>query len=248
MIQAVWFDIGGTIHTQQATPENDRQYAEEVFCFLAQHGIRPAPGPAELLAHIDAGARAYKAFSEETLAELPTDQIWQQYFLGSFNLPAGAINGLGEELSYMYDRRRKVITRREGLAETLAALQAAGYRLGVISNIMSRSFVPRILQEYGIAACFEHLVLSSVQGRRKPHRALFDEAAAYMGLPAGALAYVGDTISRDVRGAKGAGWLMIQIDNPLVHEKDRPCRGCGAEPDHHITQLTQLPAILRAYS
>lgn len=248
MLKAVWFDIGGTIHTQKATRENDVAYAEEVFGFLKAHGIDTAQEPMELLAHINTGAKVYKAYSEEMLEELPTDKIWQQYILSDYGIPSEKIHGLGEELSYMYDRRRKVITPRVGLAETLEALKAAGYRLGVISNIMSRTFVPGILQEYGITDYFDYVIMSSEYGIRKPRRELFDAAAKLMGLGTNELAYVGDTISRDVRGAKNAGWkLMIQIDNPLVYAKDTQHRDCGVSADHHIKELGKIPDILQVY-
>lgn len=248
MIRAVWFDVGGTLHTQQGTPENDVAYAEEVFGLLKAHGIETTQKPMELLEHINTGAKAYKAFSEAELIELPTDEIWGKYILANFDIPHEKMQGLGEDLSYMYDRRRKVITQREGLPETLAALKDEGYRLGIISNIMSRTFVPGILREYGIADYFEHVVQSSEHGIRKPRRELFDEAARQMRLAAPELAYVGDTISRDVRGAKNAGWeMMIQIDNPLIYAKDSQYRDCGVSADCHITMLSEIPDILHAH-
>ena len=60
-IKAVFFDIGGTIHVQEATPEQDVQYADMVHKLLAAHGI-DAGQPQELLARIDAGASKYKKY------------------------------------------------------------------------------------------------------------------------------------------------------------------------------------------
>lgn len=248
MIKAVWFDVGGTLHTQQATPETDVSYAEEVFSFLAAHGIKTAPTPMALLEHINTGAKAYKRSIEQSLIELPTDEIWQKYILGDFDIPSRQIEGLGEALSYMYDRRRKRITPREGQAETLARLAASGYRMGIISNIMSQTFVPRILDEYGISHYFEHLILSSTCGIRKPKRELFDMAIEKMGILAEEAAYVGDTVSRDVRGTRNAGWrLMIQIDNPLIYHKDTEFRS-EATADCHIKRLEEIPNILDAHN
>ena len=61
MIKAVFFDIGGTVHTQDATPESDRDYKERLWRYLEEHGIRTADTPDELLEHINKGAKAYKA-------------------------------------------------------------------------------------------------------------------------------------------------------------------------------------------
>ena len=106
MIKAVFFDIGGTVHTQDATPESDRDYKERLWRYLEEHGIRTADTPDELLEHINKGAKAYKAYTEEELIEIPADRIWQEFFLADFHIPAEKLAGLGEGLGYMFDRWR----------------------------------------------------------------------------------------------------------------------------------------------
>ena len=184
-------------------------------------------------------------YSEEELIEIPADRIWQEFFLADFHIPAEKLAGLGEDLCYMFDRWRKHIVKREGLEETLKGLKDAGYRLGVISNIMSTTFVPRILEEHGVRQYFETLTMSSVCGIRKPRADIFDIALKEMGIPKEEAAYVGDTISRDVRGISNAGWpLMIQIDNPRIYHKDEKYRGMGYKADVEIKTLAEiLPAV-----
>ena len=241
MIHAVFFDIGGTVHTQDATPESDRDYIRRLWCFLHMNHIYTAETPEQLLEHINAGAKAYKSYTEQELIELPPDMIWQKFFLKDFDIPAEKLAGLGEELCYMFDRYRKHIVKREGLKETLEALRQRGYRLGVISNIMSTTFVPRILEEHGITQYFETITMSSVCGIRKPRPEIFEIALNEMRIGKEQAAYVGDTISRDVRGVRNAGWpLMIQIDNPRIYHKDEKYRGMGYEPDVKIGSL-QIP-------
>ena len=63
MIQAVFFDIGGTVHTQDATPESDRDYIRRLWCFLHMNHIYTAETPEQLLEHINAGAKAYKSYT-----------------------------------------------------------------------------------------------------------------------------------------------------------------------------------------
>ena len=116
-----FFDIGGTVHTQDATPESDRDYIRRLWCFLHMNHIYTAETPEQLLEHINAGAKAYKSYTEQELIELPPDMIWQKFFLKDFDIPAEKLAGLGEELCYMFDRYRKHIVKREGLKETLEA-------------------------------------------------------------------------------------------------------------------------------
>ena len=98
MIHAVFFDIGGTVHTQDATPESDRDYIRRLWCFLHMNHIYTAETPEQLLEHINAGAKAYKSYTEQELIELPPDMIWQKFFLKDFDIPAEKLAGLGEEL------------------------------------------------------------------------------------------------------------------------------------------------------
>ena len=205
--------------------------------------------PEQLLEHINAGAKAYKSYTEQELIELPPDVIWQKFFLKDFDIPAEKLAGLGEELCYMFDRYRKHIVKREGLKETLEALRQRGYRLGVISNIMSTTFVPRILEEHGIAQYFETITMSSVCGIRKPRPEIFEIALNEMRIGKEQAAYVGDTISRDVRGVRNAGWpLMIQIDNPRIYHKDEKYRGMGYEPDVKIGSLPEVVTAVEQYN
>lgn len=39
MIRAVFFDIGGTVHVQHASPACDRNYAQRLWEFLNRHDI-----------------------------------------------------------------------------------------------------------------------------------------------------------------------------------------------------------------
>jgi putative hydrolase of the HAD superfamily len=246
MIRAVFFDIGGTVHTQQASPEWDRTYAQMLRESLSRLGIRTEDAPEKLLEHVGKGARAYKDYAEKTLTELPPDTIWKEFMLRDYPGCGEKVDGHGEELCYQYDRYRRRITERPGLAQTLQALRQDGLRLGVISNIMSRTFVPRILREYGVEGYFETLVLSSVFGVRKPDPAIFDEALRIMRVSKEEAAYVGDTISRDVIGTRKAGWkLMIQIDNPLTYGKDEKYRETGYRPDVRIRELSEIVPEIR---
>lgn len=249
MIRAVFFDVGGTVHTQDATPENDRMYCRMLHDTLLAHGIRTTETPDALLPHIDAGAKAYKAFSETELTEAPGKTVWKDFFLRDFAVTdAQMTDALAEALSFQFDRYRKVIRKREGLEQTLDRLAADGLQLGIISNIMSKTFVPRILEEHGVLDRFSSMVLSSVCGIRKPDRRIFDLALEQTGLGADEVAYIGDTISRDVRGVRAAGWaLMIQIDNPRVRGKDKKFDGMGYEPDYHIRSLPEIAPIVEQY-
>ena len=101
----------------------------------------------------------------------------------------------------------------------LARLKSAGFRLGVISNVVSLGQVPHNLRAYGLDHYFEAVVTSSAFGYRKPSPRIFWEATRQMDLPPAACAYVGDTISRDVVGARRAGYGLVHPDQVVSHRK-----------------------------
>ncbi|MEG1594717.1 MAG: HAD family hydrolase, partial [Oscillibacter sp.] len=134
---------------------------------------------------------------------------------------------------------------RPRLRETIAALHEMGMVQGVISNIISTTFVPRLLEDYGVAPYFCCVLLSSVTGIRKPDARIFELAAAASGVPLSQMAYVGDTLSRDVLGCRNAGvGLAIQIRNPAIAHRDAAFVGTGLAPDFLIADLAEIPGII----
>ena len=113
----------------------------------------------------------------------------------------------------------------------------------MVSNTISRNQVPALLTEYGIREYFDPVVLSVVYGWRKPDPRIFLHAARLAGARPQACAYIGDTISRDVLGARRAGFgLVVQIPSflsPLVDEGD-----WEVKPDARIAQLAEIPDLL----
>ncbi|MDO4788898.1 MAG: HAD family hydrolase [Johnsonella sp.] len=241
MIKALVFDIGGTFHTSSFDPLSTALYQSLMLQCLEENGIRIEDGAKNLFERIEEGAAEYKKYAEQNLIELAGDRIWKEFMLKAYDVSDRELWGKGEKLSYIFDRYRKKLIKREGLGEVLEELKRRGYRLGVISNIMSLNFVPQILREYGIDHLFESIVLSSVCGIRKPNRKIFDLALKELEIGAEEACYIGDTISRDLLGARNAGWkTMIKIGNPAVSRKDREYESCNLREDFKIKELKEI--------
>lgn len=245
MIRAVVFDVGGTMHTGEEDATLTRAFSEQTLQILKEGGIRLDVRPGDFYAALSRMAKVYKAWSEESGKELPGIEIWGDYFLKPYHVDKAKLEPLAEKLSFIYDYSRVRLVLRPHLKETVETLHSAGLVLGVISNIISLTFVPRILEEYGIAPYMACVVLSSASGIRKPESGIFRIAQTALKLEPGELAYVGDTISRDVIGAKNAGWrLMIQINNPSVAFRDKRVLGGAYAPDYMISDLAEIPDII----
>lgn len=245
MISAVLFDLGGTLHVQDYPPESRMDFVARLDAFLRDSGIVLDVSPDALSEALKSGAAAYKRYSEETTRELPAYTIWADWYLKAFDFDRTKLYGISERLCCMYDGERGVYTPRPHLAETLRALSLRGLKLGVVSNIISRGYVSRVLEQYGVRRYLPYILTSAACGVRKPNREIFDIALDDLAVIPAECAYVGDTISRDVIGAQNAGLgAMIQIKNPRIAHKDLNFQGDGFDPDYLIDDLSQIISII----
>lgn len=245
MIKAVLFDLGGTVHLCTNSEPRKLWFAQRLISRLEEYGIRLDATPEALAKQLDINAEIYKKEAETTLRELDPAIVWADYYLRGQGLSREALAPVAEELSFLYDYERVCNLRRPGLIATMDALRAQGLRLGMISNIISRSIVPHFVMEYGLDRYFECVLSSAGTGIRKPDPAIFRLAEQQMGLAPSELAYVGDTLSRDVRGARNAGWrLVIQIYNPGAARRDAGLAEQGWKADYNIEALEEIPAII----
>jgi putative hydrolase of the HAD superfamily len=122
--------------------------------------------------------------------------------------------------------------------DVLPALDALGdRRLGVITNgtdLQQRGKLERL----GIADRFEVILTSEAAGLGKPDPRIFVQAAARLNAPPECCVHVGDDWTRDVEGARGAGFAAVWLDR----ERDRAIARDPAVPC--IGSLTELLALL----
>jgi HAD superfamily hydrolase (TIGR01509 family) len=131
---------------------------------------------------------------------------------------------------------------------TLRELARRGYALAIISNTTSSVEVPALLEANGIQDLFTTVILSTVFGRRKPHASLFLAAARALGLPPQRCAYIGDNLSRDLIGARQAGFGEVVIINvqgyqQSAYDPDDDLQNdpiTEMKPDARIGRLTSL--------
>jgi len=251
-IRAVVFDMGGTLEDLYYDDAVRREATRGLQELLRGLGLDPGLSLPELQATVQVGIEAYQAWREETERELPPEALWAEYLLPDHGLCRERLEAAAEDLTLFYESNYYVRSLRPEAHGVLDALSRQGFRLGIISNVMSRGLVRRKLAEYGIAGYFAPVVTSSGCGWRKPNVRLFEGAARLLGLPAAACAYVGDTISRDVIGARRAGYgLAVQIKSFLTDKADRslgagsPLDG-GLAPDAVVHDLRQVIGVVGA--
>jgi len=93
----------------------------------------------------------------------------------------------------------------------LAELSSLRIRLGVISNFDRRLY--DILAQLNVRDAFEHLIISSEVGVRKPAARIFRVAAERFNVETSEILHVGDEPGSDFTGARTAGLEALLVDH-----------------------------------
>ena len=161
MIRAVLFDLGGTLHVCSTDEARKLWFARRLISRLSEYGIVLDLSPEELSKTLQENAEIYKHHVEGTLRELPPEDAWADYYFHGLGLRKETLAPIAEELSFLYDYERVCNLRRPHLISTMEELRAMGMRLGIISNMLSRTLVPHFMAEYGLEQYMEGVLTSS---------------------------------------------------------------------------------------
>ena len=127
----------------------------------------------------------------------------------------------------------------EGIAEALKDLSTR-YKLCIVSDsiVTPGTGLRKILEKHGVKQYFSGFAFSDEVGHSKPHRAMFDSAAAQLGIEVSELVHIGDRDHNDVKGphAIGAKAILFTATRP----DDRDITTADAICDSHH----DLPAIV----
>lgn len=119
----------------------------------------------------------------------------------------------------------------------LLARLARRYRLGIVSNFYGN--LARVCDDAGIGSLFSVLVDSAEVGCEKPDPRIFRAALDALGVGAGAATFVGDSLPRDMAGARAVGMRHIWLVGATAPAAGPCCRG-----DRQIRSLRELEGIL----
>ncbi len=129
------------------------------------------------------------------------------------------------------------IRRHTAASAAMLARLSRRYHLGVVSNFYGN--LAAVCDDLGLTAYCDVIVDSAVVGYPKPDPRIFEAALAKLGVEAGAATFVGDSLPRDMMGARDVGmrhvWLVA--DEPPIGS---PC--CPG--DAVIRSLLDLEELL----
>ena len=113
-------------------------------------------------------------------------------------------------------------------APLLAALKNGGFSLGLASNYDRR--LRSVAAGLSPLNLFQHLIISSEVGWRKPAPEFFAALCRRLDLPAEKILYVGDDLLNDYEGARAAGLQAVLFD-PQEKQRVAPVRRIGRLAD-----------------
>ncbi len=103
----------------------------------------------------------------------------------------------------------------DGVIAGLDAMQAAGFRLGCVTNKLARYTEP-LLQGVGLAKYFEIVISGDTLAEKKPHPMQLLHAAKFFGVPVEKLLLIGDSLS-DTLAARAAGCPVFCVPYGYNH-------------------------------
>jgi 2-haloalkanoic acid dehalogenase type II len=97
--------------------------------------------------------------------------------------------------------------------ETLAELRGKGIKLGIVTNGLKRDY-KYVLSRLGLDGLFDIVVGSDACMKAKPNREIFLYAVSKIGVSPQEALFVGDSVRKDLEGARAAGLnaLLIKRD------------------------------------
>jgi HAD superfamily hydrolase (TIGR01549 family) len=124
--------------------------------------------------------------------------------------------------------------------DTLAALRARPLKIGILSN--APSTLPGFIERLGLMRYLDFIVVSAIEGVRKPDGRIFASALSRAGVAPHETLHVGDMYFEDIVGGRAAGvnTLLIERGKHALFPNYRESAGRGLDPSMVVIDLTQV--------
>jgi HAD superfamily hydrolase (TIGR01549 family)/HAD superfamily hydrolase (TIGR01509 family) len=259
---ALLLDHGGVISV--SVPDDDARlaFAERLARRLIRAGYPVSPADAErVVADTRGRHKTWKAAHDDAdvVREIDATTFWTELAAPSLLALLGEdrskslgawLRAEAHPLMLDYARSKSLPTVRPGVKDLLAAADAAGVPVAVVSNTVCGRAVREELVEAGIDHLIGAHVYSDELGRRKPDPLMPATALRALDADPARAWFVGDKPHRDVLAARraGVGTVVLvrggstpdaALDAVLAGPRDAPGR-----PDHVIAAMGDLLHLL----
>lgn len=220
MIKTVFFDLDGTLLDRDSSLQ---QFVSEQYDKFSDY-----------LSHISRKKYIERFIKLDCRGHVWKDRVYQS-LITEFE-----ISGLSwQKLLDDYETNfRFYCVAFPNLKETLTLLKKQGYLLGIITNGRG-VFQSRSIEGLGIKSYFDTILISEIEGVRKPQAEIFQRALQRLDALAEEGIYVGDHPEVDIMGAKNAGLKTIWKRNTVW--------GKSSDADTIIDDLSEIAIALKQF-
>lgn len=232
-IRCIFIDLGGTFRIIREDPAYLTAAKTKIAALL---GVTEQDPCAWFDAVIEKRYDAYRSWALQYMCEAPEEVLWTRWL--AYDMDRARVLENASELTYQYRQTKGVRTVVDGGADTVKALFARGYTLGIISDLVGKREVGEWLKADGLEPYFKTVQQSSVTYVRKPGPAIYYYAMEEAGELAEHCCYVGDNLNRDIIGAKACGFGMTVA---VQYNREKPLKLTAENrPDGKIYAFPQL--------
>lgn len=228
MIRAVLFDAGATL--VHPDPPVEAVYAREFGADGArftEEDLTRALSRAWEEVHSSAETNRYGGVRGEP-------DFWRALLNRvRFLVDGGSVSDAAFERLARHFRNPATWAVYDDVLSTLGELARRDLKLAVVSNW--DSFLPKLLASLGLDRFFPVVAVSAIEETGKPGPEIFHRACRRLAVEPSEALHVGDSVSEDFEGARGAGLSAILLDRQDRHP----------EIADRIASLIELPGRVR---
>ena len=219
---AIFYDLGGTLRLVERDAEFEADARRRIAELCGETG-----DPDEFCKFLDYRYEGYRKWCFETMKEAPEAELWTRWLTPEY--PRELIEKNAVELTIEFRNKdgRRVVAKNG--AQSIKDLYKNGYKLGIISNLVTSREIPDWLEHDKLTPYFGAVLLSCVEGIRKPDPRLSEMACEKLGVAPERCVYIGDNLKRDVEGTKKAGFGMFilyttpeKLAKEKINDENRP--------------------------
>ncbi len=141
------------------------------------------------------------------------------------------------ELAETFSAQRRRLQRLMPDAREVLTRLSKKYRIGLLTN-GAPDLQREKFQNSGLEPLFHSVAVSGEHDIGKPEPAIFERLLAELGVSAGEAVMIGNSLERDILGARRAGITSVWLKVPGSEEP------ADVKPDHTILGLAELPALV----
>lgn len=199
---AIFYDLGGTLRLVERDAAFERRAREHIAELCGETG-----DPDAFCKFLDYRYEGYRKWCFETMREAPEWELWTKWLTPEYPRERIMKNAVELTVEFRNKDGRRVVA--ENGAQSIRDLYNNGYKLGIISNLVTSTEIPDWLERDNLKQYFGAVLLSCVEGIRKPDPRISQKACGLLGVRPERCVYIGDNLKRDVEGTRLAGFGMF---------------------------------------